>query len=209
MKCWMFLNKYLDLSLVKEPLFLMMVSSVMAMAVGVPHVLFFIPSYTRNIGATVDPAVLLCATSVADLIGRLAFGVLLDANFASKHLIYALMILATGLSVIGLTLTRDAIGLSIAMLIYGLGSGGWFLMVPLLLADYLTVERIGSSYGLVRLFQAMSNLIGPVLGGVLSDYTGSFAASFIAMGSIMCLGAVPALFKPMLSRRMDSKSGCA
>ena len=96
------------------------------------------------------------------------------------------------------------------MLLYGLGSGAWFLMVPLLLADYLGVERIGASYGLIRLFQAASNLIGPVVGGVLSDKTGSFKASFIVMGTIMNLGAIGVFFKPLIDKQEKStkNEGC-
>ena len=52
----------------------------MAMSVGVPHVLFFVPTYVRSMKMDIDPAFLLSATSVADLIGRIAFGFILDAN---------------------------------------------------------------------------------------------------------------------------------
>jgi len=58
--------------------------------------------------------------------------------------------------------------------LYGLGVGGWFLMVPLLLADFFGVERIGASYGLARLFQSLSNLMGPIVAGLIRDQTGSF-----------------------------------
>ena len=200
--------------MVKEPLFLMMVASVTSMSVGVPHVLFFIPTYVRSLSLqvgdpqTLDPALLLSATSIADLVGRIAFGVLLDQNLAPKHIIYALMILICGFSVIGLALFPNPTGLTINMLLYGLGSGAWFLMVPLLLADYLGVERIGASYGLIRLFQAVSNLVGPIVGGVLSDQTGSFAASFIVMGTMMNLGAISVFFQPWLARKNSSNSGC-
>ena len=71
---------YLDLKLVKEPIFLIMVLSVMAMSVGVPHVLFFVPTYSQSMKMNIDPAFLLSATSVADLIGRIAFGFILDVN---------------------------------------------------------------------------------------------------------------------------------
>merc|ERR1719510_2272548 len=111
--------------------------------------------------------------------------------------------MSAGCSVISLALVTSTAGMMISMLIYGLGSGAWFLMVPLLLSEYLGVERIGSSYGLIRLFQAVSNLIGPVIGGILSDFTGSFAASFTLMGSMMTLGAIPVLFKPMISTKLS------
>ena len=42
---------------------------------------------------------------------------------------------------------------------YGLGAGIWFLMVPLLLSEYLGVERIAASYGLIRFFQSGANLV--------------------------------------------------
>ena len=133
-----------------------------------------------------------------------------------KHVIYGLMIMAAGCSVIGLALATNTTGMVISMLVYGLGSGAWFLMVPLLLSEYLGVERIGSSYGLIRLFQALSNLVGPVIGGVLSDQTGSFAASFVVMGLIMNLGAIAVFLKPIIERKkktddsqMSDKQGCA
>ena len=137
MKVYKGINKYLDLSLVKDPMFVMMVCSVMTMSVGVPHVLFFIPTYSKTLNISIDPAVLLSVTSIADLFGRILFGFILDANLAPKHIIYALMIMASGCSVIGLALSTHAIGLIINMLVYGLGSGAGFLMVPLLLAEYL------------------------------------------------------------------------
>ena len=68
------------------------------------------------------------------------------------------------------------------------------------------MERIGSSYGLIRLFQAVSNLIGPVIGGVLSDQTGSFSASFIVMGIIMNLGAVAVFLKPVIEKKASTPS---
>ena len=92
----------------------MMVASVTSMSVGVPHVLFFIPTYVRSLaqtaGVDLDPAVLLSATSIADLAGRIAFGVLLDRNWAPKHIIYAMMILICGSSVIGLAIAQNSTG---------------------------------------------------------------------------------------------------
>ena len=139
---------------------MMMAVSVMTMSVGVPHVLFFVPTYTRSLNVSIEPAFLLSTTSLADLLGRILFGFILDANLAQKHVVYGLMILVSGASVLGLAASNGSVGLIISMLFYGLGSGAWFLMVPLLLAEYLGVERIGSSYGLIRLFQSGSNLIG-------------------------------------------------
>ena len=52
-------------------------------------------------------------------------------------------------------------------MIYGLGTGCWFLMVPVLLTEFFGVDKLGSCYGLVRLMQAASNLAGPLIAGAI------------------------------------------
>lgn len=88
---------------------------------------------------------------------------------------------------------------------YGVGTGGWFLMVPLLLAEHLGVENIASSYGLARLFQASTNLTGPIVAGLLLDTTGSPAASFYLMGVSMSLGSLLVHLLPLATRRANRK----
>jgi hypothetical protein len=82
-----------------------------------------------------------------------------------KYLAYSSMILLAGLSAITLPSATTFSEITVCMSFYGIGTGSWFLMVPLLLAEYLGVERIGSSYGLVRLFQSVTNLSGILYAG--------------------------------------------
>ena len=89
----------------------------------------------------------------------------------------------------------DAISLFILLSFYGLGAGGWFLMVPVLLADSFGVEKIGASYGLVRLFQSSSNLLGPVIAGIIRDQTGSFRYEPV-FGRLLILLLGPCLIGP-------------
>ena len=77
-------------------------------------------------------------------------------------------------------------------------------MVPILLSEYLGVERISSSVGLSRLFQAVGNLAGPMVAGLLMDKV-SVAASFYFMGGVVTLGAVPFLAQPLLQARARNK----
>ena len=77
-------------------------------------------------------------------------------------------------------------------------------MVPILLSEYLGVERISSSVGLSRLFQAVGNLAGPMVAGLLMDKV-NVAASFYFMGAVVSLGAVPFLAQPLLQARAWNK----
>ena len=89
---------------------------------------------------------------------------------------------------------------------YGLGTGGWFLMVPLLLAENLGVENISSSYGLARLFQSFTNFLGPILAGSLMDLTGNPCSSFYFMGTSMSLGCIIIMFLPLAVRRSQTRT---
>ena len=53
------LKRYLDFSLITNPLFLLMASTVMLMAIGCPHFLFYLPSYARSQGISRNEASLL------------------------------------------------------------------------------------------------------------------------------------------------------
>ena len=199
-------NKYINLSLVENPVFLVLAGSVMLMAIGVPHCLFFLPSHVETVGLPPsDASLLLSVSAIFDLTGRIAFGFFLDLNLVPKYVCYSGMMLLSGLSAILLAASSSFLSIATCMALYGIGSGGWFLMVPLLLAEHLGVENIASSYGLVRLAQSTTNLSGPLVAGALFQKTGKVAASFYFMGAAMLLGGVIVLFLPVAVQKLCAK----
>lgn len=89
-KCCLF-NKYIDFSLIQNPLFLLLASTVMLMAVGCPQALFFLPSYANSVGLEKSEcSLLLSVSAVFDLAGRLGLGYIADLNFFSKYKAYSL-----------------------------------------------------------------------------------------------------------------------
>ena len=200
------INKYINLSLVENPVFLVLAGSVMLMAIGVPHCLFFLPSHVETVGLpSSDASLLLSVSAIFDLTGRITFGFLLDLNLVPKYVCYSGMMLLSGLSAIFLAASSSFLSIATCMAFYGIGSGGWFLMVPLLLAEHLGVENIASSYGLVRLAQSTTNLSGPLVAGALFQKTGKVAASFYFMGAAMLLGGVVVLFLPVAVQKTRAK----
>merc|ERR1719192_981097 len=180
------INKYINLSLIENPVFLVLAGSVMLMAVGVPHCLFFLPSHVETVGLPSSDASLLLSVSA-----------IFDLNLVPKYVCYSGMMLLSGLSAIFLAASSSFLSIATCMALYGIGSGGWFLMVPLLLAEHLGVENIASSYGLVRLAQSTTNLSGPLVAGALFQKTGKVSASFYFMGTAMLIGGVVVLFLPV------------
>ena len=200
------INKYINLSLIENPVFLVLAGSVMLMAVGVPHCLFFLPSHVETVGLpSSDASLLLSVSAIFDLAGRISFGFFLDLNLVPKYVCYSGMMLLSGLAAILLAVSSSFLSIATCMALYGIGSGGWFLMVPLLLAEHLGVENIASSYGLVRLAQSTTNLSGPLVAGALFQKTGKVSASFYFMGTAMLIGGVIVLFLPMAVQRTRAK----
>lgn len=77
--CCANVNQYLDLSLVRNPLFVAMTTTVMLMAVGCPQMLFFLPAYANSVGLSKsDCSLLISISAIWDLVGRLGFGWIAD-----------------------------------------------------------------------------------------------------------------------------------
>ena len=200
--CCSKVSSFLDLSLLKEPLFLLICVSVMCVSVGFPHALFFLPSHAVN----VDAGLVLSLASIFDLVGRLAAGFILDAKLIRSELYYSFAILLAGTCVIILPQIEE--GLLPVTLVAGfmaLGTGTWFLMQPLLLTEFLGVERIGSAYGLVRFFQAWTNLCGPIIGGIIWEQTGDVSNVFYFMGSIVLAGGFISFFILIWSSKLKNE----
>lgn len=84
--CMNWINNYLDLSLLSEPMFILMCLSVTLMSVGSPYMLYYLPAYVLSAGYTKADAGYLVAISAAwDLTGRLGFGYLSDLQLFDRR----------------------------------------------------------------------------------------------------------------------------
>lgn len=109
------------------------------------------------------------------------------------------------MAVLTLPLAKTWYGVGCSAAAYGLCLGCWYLLMPVLLADFFGTERISSSYGLVRMFQSVGAISVPPLAGYLKDLTGGYEICFYCMGACMILGCVPLIFVALLER-IDSET---
>lgn len=86
MGCVNWINNYLDLSLLSDPMFILMCLSVVFMSTGSPYMLYYLPAYVLSAGYTKSDAGYLVAISAAfDLTGRLGFGYLSDLQLFDRR----------------------------------------------------------------------------------------------------------------------------
>ncbi|XP_055697556.1 monocarboxylate transporter 13 [Phlebotomus papatasi] len=197
--CIKWIEKYLDVSLLKEPVFILMCLSVTLMSTGSPYMLYYLPAYVLSAGYTKTEAGYLVAVSAAlDLLGRLGFGWLSDLQIFDRKKAYITCIFGAGLAVLIIPLANSWYVLSCAAGTYGFCLGSWYLLMPVLLADIFGTDRISSSYGLVRMFQGVGAISVPPLAGFLTDLSGGYEICFFCMGACMMLGSLPLLIVSLM-----------
>ncbi|XP_043270556.1 monocarboxylate transporter 12 [Venturia canescens] len=185
---------YIDLTLLKNPQFIMMCLSVSLMSTGSPYMLYYLPAYVHAAGYSKSEAGYLVAISAAlDLFGRLGLGWLSDLQLFDRRKGYIGSIVGAGVAVLAIPMAHSFYVLACSVGMYGLCLGCWFLLVPVLLADQYGTDKISSSYGLVRMFQSVGAISIPPLAGYLRDVTGSYSVCFLCMGTCMVLGGLPLL----------------
>ncbi|KAK2581547.1 hypothetical protein KPH14_005199 [Odynerus spinipes] len=186
--------RYIDLSLLKNPQFLMMCFSVSLMSTGSPYMLYYLPAYVHAAGYTKAEAGYLVAISAAlDLCGRLGLGWLSDLHLFDRRKGYIGSVVGAGVAVLTIPMAHSFYVLACSVGMYGLCLGCWFLLVPVLLADQYGTDKISSTYGLVRMFQSVGAISIPPLAGYLRDVTGSYTVCFLCMGTCMVMGGLPLL----------------
>lgn len=186
--------RYIDLSLLKNPQFIMMCLSVSLMSTGSPYMLYYLPAYVHAAGYTKSEAGYLVAISAAlDLCGRLGLGWLSDLHLFDRRKGYIGSVVGAGVAVLAIPMAHSFYVLACSVGMYGLCLGCWFLLVPVLLADQYGTDKISSSYGLVRMFQSVGAISIPPLAGYLRDVTGSYTVCFLCMGTCMVMGGLPLL----------------
>jgi MFS family permease len=130
------------------------------------------------------------AVSIFGILGQFSFGWLSDRMKDPKYaacLGYAVM--AAGM--ILLLQSTDAKALYLYAIVFGIGYGSLAPMLPVMIADRFGRHVMGSVYGLLTFFTVgVAGSVGPLLGGVIYDRTGSYRTVWVFNLVILVAAAV-------------------
>jgi MFS family permease len=135
----------------------------------------------------VEAALALGIVGFASSLGKLCFGWLCDRLADAKYAAaLGFFVMAIGM---GLLMTaNNAAILYLFAVIYGLGYGSMAPLMPYLTADRFGLQVLGSAYGMLIFFVAgFGGSIGPVIGGLIYDRTGSYVYAWL-LNLILLLG---------------------
>ena len=131
---------------------------------------------------------------VGSLIGRISMGYLAD-RFAKKYvmlLIYTIVACA-----IPLLFVADVAAARYAFaLLFGIGLGGDYMIIPLMAAELFGVKMLGRLMGIVLTADGIAEATAPMLVAGIRDATGSYASGFAVLIGLAVVGAIAVALMP-------------
>jgi OFA family oxalate/formate antiporter-like MFS transporter len=140
--------------------------------------------------------------ALGNAIGRIGWGQVHDR--VGSRLAIFLSLAFLGLSMLLFLLPPAPALVQAAVLFTGIGFGGCFVVYAASIVDQLGIDLFPRLYPICFLWYGLAALIGPSLGGIVADATGSYGIS-IAMSALLVLIAAPlmlVLFKQKTLARL-------
>jgi MFS family permease len=125
---------------------------------------------------------------ISSLVGRLLMGFLAD-RFAKKYVMLLIYLLvAAGIPLLYFANSPGVIYLF--GIIFGIGLGGDYMIIPLMAAELFGVKVMGRLMGVVLTADGVAEAVSPMLVGYLRDRTLSYALSFAVLIGLAFVGAI-------------------
>jgi MFS family permease len=151
--------------------------------------------YLRDLNFTqTDAAQVMSFVLLASLAGRVLMGFLADLINRKYVMILIYLIVATA---IPLLLLPDFPGrIYIFAVIFGIGLGGDYMIIPLMAADLFGVRALGRTMGIILVADGIAEASFPMLVGWFYDASKSYTNGFLVLIGLATLGALIVSFLP-------------
>jgi MFS family permease len=153
--------------------------------------------YAQAEAATVASLVL-----ASSLVGRLLMGWLADRYEKKNVMLLIYMLVAGSIPLLFFVSTPGVIYLF--AIIFGIGLGGDYMIIPLMAAELFGVKVMGRLMGVVLTADGVAEAVVPMLVGSLRDSTSSYSLGFMVLITLALLGAVAIWLLP---RKSDVRAG--
>lgn len=197
-------KKFFDFSLLRDPLYLVILISNSTNALSYTNFVILLPNYANDLHYTKNEGMLLLPiVSIFDLIGRIGGSALSDKNLMPKHWYFVGGLLISGISLTILPSATSYTILSIYSGIFGLASGIYVGITAVIMADMLGTEKLTSSYGISLFVNGVVQLIGPPIVNSIYERIGTLGPIFAVLGIVLIVGASLWGFVPFIRRKRE------
>ncbi len=136
-------------------------------------------------------------TLFASLFGRLLMGWLADRWPKKRVMLLIYLLVAAALPIPLLATTHGAI--VFYAILFGIGLGGEYMVIPLMAAELFGVRVLGRAMGLILAADGVAEALAPVAVGRLHDVSGNYVTGFSLLIGFAIAGAIAIALLP--SRR--------
>ncbi|XP_054281958.1 monocarboxylate transporter 12 isoform X2 [Macrosteles quadrilineatus] len=206
------LQEMLDLSLLKDPIFILFSLSNFCTSIGFYIPYTFIVSMAKEQGVGKDEqSYLLAVIGIANTAGRIVLGYLSDKTWVNRLWVYNWCLTICGISTILSAFCYDFITFCLYASVFGFTIGAYVGLTSVILVDLLGLNKLTNAFGILLLFQGIASFLGPPIAGWLYDALQSYNPGFYVAGgtlavSGMMLFVVPTLQKHIAKSEVDSAS---
>jgi OFA family oxalate/formate antiporter-like MFS transporter len=148
------------------------------------------------------PFLLTSVYAVANTLGRIALGSISD-RLGRERSLFMLFVVQV-ITYIAFPYLRQPGTLMLGISIVGITFGGMLTIFPAITADYYGLRGMGMNYGLVFTAWGIGGVLGPLLGGIVRDMTGTYIMSYVISALLSAAGARLTLKLTASKREKDS-----
>ena len=132
------------------------------------------------------------------MIGRLLMGWLAD-HFPKKYVMLLIYIfVAAAIPLLFVATLKSA--MYVFAVVFGIGLGGDYMIIPLMTAEIFGVRILGRLMGVILTADGVAEAVSPWIVGHLRDVSGSYRSGFLALIAMALLGALAVTTLPKRQR---------
>lgn len=126
--------------------------------------------------------------SIFNALGRLGAGALSDKVGRTRAMMIVFLLQAVNMFLFAFYTSIPV--LIIGSAIAGIAYGAVFSLFPTTTAEYFGMKNLGVNYGMIFTGWGIAGVVGPMLGGMVADKTGSYSNGYIVAGIFLVLATV-------------------
>ncbi len=137
---------------------------------------------------------LMSVVLMGSIAGRLLMGWLAD-RWPRKRVMLLVYLIVAG-SIPLLWAAPTPLALNAAAVVFGIGLGGDYMIIPLMAADLFGLKRMGRVMGIVLTADGVAEAVVPMAVATLRDRCGSYGPGFALLVALAAVGALAVSFLP-------------
>jgi OFA family oxalate/formate antiporter-like MFS transporter len=132
--------------------------------------------------------ILVPVLAIFNALGRVGAGFLSDKLGRSRAMMVIFLVQAINMFLFTFYTTIPV--LMIGSAVAGIAYGAVFSLFPTTTAEYFGMKNLGVNYGMIFTGWGIAGVVGPMLGGMVADKTGSYSNGYIVAGIFLVIATV-------------------